>query len=124
MALALPRCSPRRRARHHRSYSPSQSQRLVPLFICYSLTFCSSLWPIAQLLLFKILGVEPRNLRKLVENGIQGVAELKQLYKEKLLTMEKDVDEVGKFSRFIKGQIEELDREPIGRSLDAEKEQV
>ncbi|KAK8633370.1 hypothetical protein V6N13_014216 [Hibiscus sabdariffa] len=31
----------------------------------------------------KAKGVEPRNLRKLVENGIQGVAELKQLYMEK-----------------------------------------
>ncbi|KAK8717495.1 hypothetical protein V6N13_044763 [Hibiscus sabdariffa] len=97
---------------------------------------------------------------KLVENGIQGVVELKQLYKEKvfsscgcfvpravlmdlepgtmdsvqtgpygqitlfldnlrlrivtvckLLTMKKDVDEVGKISRFIKGKFEELDRE-------------
>ncbi|GMI77191.1 deoxyribonucleoside kinase [Hibiscus trionum] len=33
--------------------------------------------------LLTIPGVGPRNLRKLVENGIQGVAELKQLYKEK-----------------------------------------
>ncbi|KAK8489693.1 hypothetical protein V6N12_007914 [Hibiscus sabdariffa] len=74
----------------------------------------------------KAKGAEPRNLRKLVENGIQGVAELKQLYKEKLLTMEKDVDEVRKISRFIKGNIEELDRENLAnrRSLDAEKEQV
>ncbi|KAK9017067.1 hypothetical protein V6N11_079553, partial [Hibiscus sabdariffa] len=35
--------------------------------------------------LAKAKGVEPRNLRKLVENGIQGVAELKQLYMEKLM---------------------------------------
>ena len=34
--------------------------------------------------LLAIPGVGPRNLRKLVENGIQGVAELKQLYKEKV----------------------------------------
>ncbi|KAK8613969.1 hypothetical protein V6N13_122350 [Hibiscus sabdariffa] len=34
-----------------------------------------------------ISGVEPRNLRKLVENGIQGVAELKQLYMEKLMCL-------------------------------------
>ncbi|XVE60758.1 hypothetical protein DITRI_Ditri05aG0153100 [Diplodiscus trichospermus] len=33
--------------------------------------------------LLTIPGVGPRNLRKLVENGIQGVAELKQLYKDK-----------------------------------------
>ncbi|XP_010477523.1 PREDICTED: uncharacterized protein LOC104756611 [Camelina sativa] len=33
--------------------------------------------------LLKIPGVGPRNQRKLVENGIQGVAELKQLYKDK-----------------------------------------
>ncbi|KAL4297553.1 hypothetical protein GQ457_12G013040 [Hibiscus cannabinus] len=33
--------------------------------------------------LLAIPGVGPRNLRKLVENGIQGVAELKQLYKDK-----------------------------------------
>lgn len=34
--------------------------------------------------LLTIPGVGPRNLRKLVENGIQGVAELKQLYKDKV----------------------------------------
>ncbi|GKV09082.1 hypothetical protein SLEP1_g20629 [Rubroshorea leprosula] len=33
--------------------------------------------------LLTIPGVGPRNLRKLVDNGIQGVAELKQLYKDK-----------------------------------------
>ncbi|XWS24797.1 hypothetical protein CRYUN_Cryun27aG0015500 [Craigia yunnanensis] len=33
--------------------------------------------------LLTIPGVGPRNLRKLVENGIQGVDELKQLYKDK-----------------------------------------
>ncbi|PON76984.1 Deoxynucleoside kinase domain containing protein [Trema orientale] len=33
--------------------------------------------------LLTIPGVGPRNLRKLVENGISGVAELKQLYKDK-----------------------------------------
>ncbi|GFY85273.1 P-loop containing nucleoside triphosphate hydrolases superfamily protein [Actinidia rufa] len=33
--------------------------------------------------LLTIPGVGPRNLRKLVENGIAGVAELKQLYKDK-----------------------------------------
>ncbi|EOA36875.1 hypothetical protein CARUB_v10008902mg [Capsella rubella] len=33
--------------------------------------------------LLKIPGVGPRNQRKLVENGIEGVAELKQLYKDK-----------------------------------------
>uniref|UniRef100_A0A2N9IHY4 Uncharacterized protein n=1 Tax=Fagus sylvatica TaxID=28930 RepID=A0A2N9IHY4_FAGSY len=32
----------------------------------------------------EIPGVGPRNLRKLVEKGIGGVAELKQLYKDKL----------------------------------------
>lgn len=31
-----------------------------------------------------IPGVGPRNLRKLVDNGIQGVAELKELYKNKV----------------------------------------
>lgn len=35
--------------------------------------------------LLTIPGVGPRNLRKLVENGISGVAELKQLYKDKVL---------------------------------------
>lgn len=35
--------------------------------------------------LLAIPGVGPRNLRKLVDNGISGVAELKQLYKEKFL---------------------------------------
>lgn len=34
--------------------------------------------------LLTIPGVGPRNLRKLVENGISGVAELKQLYKDKV----------------------------------------
>ncbi|PSS31821.1 Thymidine kinase, partial [Actinidia chinensis var. chinensis] len=34
--------------------------------------------------LLTIPGVGPRNLRKLVENGIAGVAELKQLYKDKV----------------------------------------
>jgi hypothetical protein len=32
----------------------------------------------------EIPGVGPRNLRKLVEKGIGGVAELKQLYKDKV----------------------------------------
>lgn len=34
--------------------------------------------------LLTIPGVGPRNLRKLVDNGIGGVAELKQLYKDKV----------------------------------------
>lgn len=34
--------------------------------------------------LLAIPGVGPRNLRKLVEKGIAGVAELKQLYKDKV----------------------------------------
>ena len=34
--------------------------------------------------LLTIPGVGPRNLRKLVEKGIGGVAELKQLYKDKV----------------------------------------
>ena len=34
--------------------------------------------------LLTIPGVGPRNLRKLVDNGIQGVDELKQLYKDKV----------------------------------------
>lgn len=35
--------------------------------------------------LLTIPGVGPRNLRKLVEKGIGGLAELKQLYKDKVL---------------------------------------
>ena len=35
--------------------------------------------------LLTILGVSPKNLRKLVENGISDIAELKQLYKDKVL---------------------------------------
>lgn len=35
--------------------------------------------------LLTIPGVGPRNLRKLVDKGIGGVAELKQLYKDKVL---------------------------------------
>lgn len=35
--------------------------------------------------LLAIPGVGPRNLRKLVQKGIAGVAELKQLYKDKVL---------------------------------------
>lgn len=35
--------------------------------------------------LLAIPGVGPRNLRKLVEKGIGGVAELKQLYRDKVL---------------------------------------
>lgn len=34
--------------------------------------------------LLTIPGVGPRNLRKLVEKGIAGVSELKQLYKDKV----------------------------------------
>lgn len=34
--------------------------------------------------LLTIPGVGPRNLRKLVKNGIRGVAELKQIYKDKV----------------------------------------
>lgn len=34
--------------------------------------------------LLTVPGIGPRNLRKLVENGIEGVAELKQLYKDKV----------------------------------------
>lgn len=36
--------------------------------------------------LLTIPGVGPRNLRKLVDNGIGDVAELKQLYKDKVLS--------------------------------------
>ena len=35
----------------------------------------------------EILGVGPRNLRKLVEKGIGGVAELKQSYKDKVFCL-------------------------------------
>lgn len=35
--------------------------------------------------LLTIPGVGPRNLRKLVDKGIGGVAELKQLYRDKVL---------------------------------------
>ena len=35
--------------------------------------------------LLAIPGVGPRNLRKLVDKGIGGVAELKQLYKDKVI---------------------------------------
>lgn len=35
--------------------------------------------------LLTIPGVGPRNLRKLVEKGIAGVAELKKLYKDKVI---------------------------------------
>lgn len=34
--------------------------------------------------LLTIPGVGPRNLRKLVEKGFEGVAQLKQLYKDKV----------------------------------------
>jgi len=36
--------------------------------------------------LLTIPGVGPRNLKKLVENGIGGVAELKKIYKDKVVT--------------------------------------
>jgi hypothetical protein len=36
--------------------------------------------------LLAIPGVGPRNFRKLVQKGIQGVAQLKQLYKDKVAT--------------------------------------
>lgn len=35
--------------------------------------------------LLAIPGVGPRNLRKLVDKGFQGVAQLKQLYKDKVM---------------------------------------
>jgi len=42
--------------------------------------------------LLTIPGVGPRNLRKLVEKGIGGLAELKQLYKDKVLFSLKNVE--------------------------------
>jgi hypothetical protein len=39
--------------------------------------------------LLAIPGVGPRNLRKLVDKGFQGVAQLKQLYKDKVMIKRK-----------------------------------
>ncbi|MCI31487.1 deoxycytidine kinase, partial [Trifolium medium] len=40
--------------------------------------------------LLAIPGVGPRNFRKLVQKGIQGVAQLKQLYKDKFIGKSSD----------------------------------
>lgn len=40
--------------------------------------------------LLAIPGVGPRNFRKLVQKGIQGVAQLKQLYKDKVVSLSKN----------------------------------
>lgn len=40
----------------------------------------------AKVELLSIPGIGPRNLRKLADKGFQGVAQLKQLYKDKVMT--------------------------------------